>query len=93
MRYISALVGITCLSWALQGNAEMPNQTTVAVKSLPAAGLSPVHTGKTMNQVVQLLGEPDRKTPAVGQPPITRWHYSSHTVYFEKNRVIHAVQH
>lgn len=85
MKYISVLVGITCLGWALQGNAE-----TV---SLQAAKTSPHHTGKTMEQVTKLLGQPDRKSAAVGEPPITRWHYGAHTVYFEQNVVIHTVTH
>jgi len=49
--------------------------------------------GMTMTQVSQTLGEPDTKQAPVGTPPITRWTYSTQTVYFEQNRVIHSVVH
>jgi hypothetical protein len=48
--------------------------------------------GITMQQVETKFGQPETKLPAVGEPPITRWHYANFTVYFEHNRVIHAVQ-
>ena len=32
----------------------------------------------------------DIKGP-VGEPPISQWHYQDFVVYFEGNRVIHAV--
>lgn len=53
----------------------------------------PVKAGVTMDTVRQRLGEPVRTVPAVGDPPITRWVYDDYTVYFEYNRVIHAVPH
>ncbi|MFK7954498.1 MAG: hypothetical protein AB8B96_00245 [Lysobacterales bacterium] len=52
--------------------------------SVPANGL-------TMEQVVSQFGEPGNKYNAVGEPPIVRWVYSEFTVYFEYQRVIHAV--
>ncbi|MGX5174085.1 hypothetical protein ACUR5C_08705 [Aliikangiella sp. IMCC44653] len=47
--------------------------------------------GITMQQVEAKFGQPQTKLPAVGEPPITRWHYADFTVYFEHNRVIHSV--
>ena len=58
-----------------------------------AAGVLRPTNGMTMAQVEARFGPPQKKDPAVGQPPITRWVYAKFTVYFEKNLVIHAVVH
>lgn len=52
--------------------------------------------GMSMTAVESAYGAPaDRRGPvggsAVEQPPITRWDYPSFSVYFEHDRVIHAV--
>jgi len=47
--------------------------------------------GMTMATVKQHFGEPDRRYPAVGKPPISRWQYEGMMVYFESNYVIHSV--
>lgn len=47
--------------------------------------------GITMATVQSRFGEPVTRHPAVGQPPITRWDYPSFAVFFEHDRVIHAV--
>lgn len=47
--------------------------------------------GATMSAVEKKFGEPTRKHPAVGEPPITRWDYPNFSVFFEHDRVIHAV--
>ncbi len=47
--------------------------------------------GMTMDKVEATYGAPSRRIPAVGEPPITRWEYPGFVVYFEYNRVIHAV--
>jgi hypothetical protein len=49
--------------------------------------------GMTMSAVEQQYGKPDTVMAAVGEPPITRWVYDNFTVYFEHDRVIHAVPH
>ena len=48
-------------------------------------------SGMTMANVEKAYGEPTQKHAAVGQPPITRWDYAGFSVYFEHDRVIHAV--
>ena len=50
-------------------------------------------SGQSMQQVEDVYGTPVERTSAVGEPPITRWHYATFTVYFEHDRVIHAVAH
>jgi len=47
--------------------------------------------GMSMADVEQEFGQPDQRTDAVGEPPITQWKYSGFNVYFEYNTVIHSV--
>jgi hypothetical protein len=52
--------------------------------------------GMSMASVEASYGAPSQRHGAVGgavaeQPPITRWDYPSFSVYFENDRVIHAV--
>ncbi len=47
--------------------------------------------GTAMDGVRSRHGEPAEIKAAVGAPPITRWVYDEFTVYFERDRVIHAV--
>ena len=52
--------------------------------------------GMSMTAVESTYGAPAQRHAAVGgsiaeQPPITRWDYAAFSVYFENDRVIHAV--
>ena len=47
--------------------------------------------GTTMVHVEQTYGAPEQRLGTIGDPPITRWLYSNFVVYFEYDRVIHAV--
>lgn len=47
--------------------------------------------GMSMQRVESTYGAPQQRHPAVGDPPITRWDYPDFSVYFEHERVIHAV--
>ncbi len=47
--------------------------------------------GMTAARVESEYGSPVAVTPAVGDPPIMRWEYQNFVVYFEYDRVIHAV--
>jgi hypothetical protein len=44
-----------------------------------------------MSTVEASFGEPRERHAAVGQPPITRWDYPAFSVYFEFDKVLHAV--
>jgi hypothetical protein len=55
------------------------------------AGVAAPARGMTMAQVASKFGDPVTKVPAVGKPPISRWEYSGFVVYFERDRVLHAV--
>jgi len=58
----------------------------------PAAAL-PDHParGSTMSGVEARYGAPTTKYAAVGDPPITRWDYPQFSVFFEYDKVLHAV--
>jgi hypothetical protein len=55
-------------------------------RDLPDNGLS-------MAQVERRYGSPNRRSAAVGEPPITRWTYDDYSVYFEFELVIDSVLH
>src|SRR5580704_13430599 len=64
------------------------NDDQVSVIQSDIARPSP---GMTMQKVEQKFGAPAERHAAVGTPPITRWVYQSFSVFFENDRVIHAV--
>ena len=47
--------------------------------------------GMTQASVESKFGSPVAIKAAVGEPPITRWEYANFVVFFEHDRVIHAV--
>ena len=47
--------------------------------------------GMTQASVESRYGTPVSRQAAVGEPPISRWDYQDFVVYFEYDRVIHAV--
>lgn len=61
-----------------------------AGRGLFAGGDRPTR-GMTMQKVESSWGEPSLRRAPVGEPPITRWEYPQFVVYFEHDRVIHAV--
>jgi len=48
--------------------------------------------GSTQESVEAAYGSPISKSAAVGEPPISSWEYAGFIVYFEYDRVIHAVK-
>ncbi len=47
--------------------------------------------GMTRQSVEASFGAPQSARDAVGEPPISRWDYANFVVFFEYDRVIHAV--
>ncbi|MCH8303339.1 MAG: hypothetical protein IH912_11355 [Proteobacteria bacterium] len=47
--------------------------------------------GMTEERVRASFGAPQSTVAAVGDPPISRWEYAEFVVFFEYDRVIHAV--
>ena len=63
--------------------------------SASAAGdraASPPERGARMHAVEATFGAPSARHEAVGTPPISRWDYPGFVVFFENDRVIHAVR-
>jgi len=57
----------------------------------PNASASRPTRGETTTSVEAKFGAPTAKQAAVGEPPISRWEYKEFVVFFEYDRVIHAV--
>jgi hypothetical protein len=55
------------------------------------ANLPRPERGMSSAAVLMRFGAPLSKTPPVGKPPISRWHYHHFTVYFEGDTVIDSV--
>jgi len=47
--------------------------------------------GMTQSSVESKYGSPASIQAPVGEPPITRWEYADFVVFFEYDKVIHAV--
>jgi hypothetical protein len=47
--------------------------------------------GMTQARVEASYGTPESRRSPVGDPPISRWDYQDFVVYFEYDKVIHAV--
>ena len=47
--------------------------------------------GMTQERVQAEFGSPESTQAAVGEPPISRWEYANFVVFFEYDRVVHAV--
>lgn len=45
----------------------------------------------SQSSVRATYGDPLEIRGPVGQPPISQWHYRNFVVYFERDRVLHAV--
>ena len=70
---------------------------TTTAQTLEMDGIAPESDGArpsrgmTATSVESKYGAPQAKEAAVGDPPISRWEYSDFVVFFEYDRVIHAV--
>ncbi len=58
---------------------------------LRAVAVETPRRGMSMAAVEARFGAPRSRIAAVGEPPIARWEYDGFTVYFERDRVLHAV--
>lgn len=72
-------------SAALAQNLDMQGTGAAANDGRPASGT-------TEASVEATYGAPVTKIAPVGDPPIARWEYAHFIVYFEYDRVIHAVR-
>ena len=76
----------------LLGVVGIANADTLQMEgTTPEASDARPTRGMTQERVEQKFGLPESREAAVGDPPISRWHYKDFIVYFEYDRVIHAV--
>ena len=70
----------------------MANAETVKMNGMSAgSGDARPSRGMTQASVESKYGSPVSTSSPVGEPPITRWEYSGFVVFFEYDKVIHAV--
>ncbi|BAZ94188.1 hypothetical protein TspCOW1_08510 [Thiohalobacter sp. COW1] len=82
-----AILALTLL--ALPARAEV-----LLIKAVEeSASVQTPSRSSSMDSVRSRFGAPREAHAAIGEPPITRWDYPDFTVYFEHDRVIHAVVH
>ncbi len=81
----------TLLLLALSASAPAWAETLNMQSDGPAAAGERPQRGSTMSAVQSRFGEPVMRHATVGEPPITRWDYARFAVYFEHDRVLHAV--
>lgn len=86
--FIAIIMGIMPPAVSMADIVKLPDSDAevVTLNSGPNRGM-------IKSQVEQRYGEPVRRLPAVGEPPISRWDYPDYSVYFESDRVLHAVAH
>jgi len=88
------LIALTCALVYGLGVSSIVSADTIVVDDqvqVRDSGVDTPKRGITMTQVEAKFGAPVTKHDAVGAPPITRWDYSNFSVFFEHDRVIHAV--
>ncbi|HJP39159.1 MAG: hypothetical protein QF483_03195 [Gammaproteobacteria bacterium] len=80
------VIALSALSTAFAESLVIENidQSSAALMVRPNRGMS-------MDTVESKWGKPVIKQASVGDPPISRWEYSSFIVYFEYRSVIHTV--
>lgn len=74
----------TLVLLGLAGQAAADSHMGDAMNDRPSRGMSET-------SVESRFGAPMAKVDPVGDPPISRWEYADFIVYFEYDRVVHAV--
>ncbi len=75
----------------LFGAFGMVQADTLQMEGVSAGDVQRPTRGMTAANVEAKFGAPDAKVAPVGDPPISRWEYKDMVVFFEYDRVIHAV--
>jgi len=84
--FVALLCGCAASGAAMAETLVVNDQLTV-----PASAVQTPRRGSTMTDVEKHFGAPVEKHASVGQPPITRWDYNGFSVFFEHDRIIHAM--
>jgi hypothetical protein len=83
LSYVALICGIFGVAGAQ--NLDMQGTAPGADDGRPTRGM-------TQASVESKYGAPVAKNAAVGEPPISSWEYQTMIVYFEYDRVVHAVK-
>ncbi len=76
----------------IAGAAQADTLLVEKVDESAAASDARPSRGMTMVRVESRFGAPAAKHSPVGDPPISRWEYGDFVVFFEYDRVLHAVE-
>ncbi len=87
-KLLALLIGCAMTAGAAAETVVVNGHLQVASSSIARPG-----RGTTMREVKAKFGAPQKRYPAVGKPPITRWDYPAFSVFFEYNRVVDSVVH
>lgn len=91
MRTLIYALLVTCLAYSSQTLAQ---SLQIPISQQGAEQTTPLpEFGQSQQHVLAQYGEPKKRHPSIGQPPITRWDYPYFTVYFEYQTVINSVKH
>ena len=90
MKKLLLILSITLLCGSAVSWAETLSVPSYVVPNSSEGIVRPTR-GMSKSDVEQKFGEPEQKSPAVGDPPISKWTYPDFLVYFEYNHVIHSV--
>ena len=82
-----SMVAILTAAWGMASadTLDMKGTSVIADDGRPTRGM-------TQASVQSKYGSPTSVKAPVGDPPITRWEYGEFVVFFEYDRVIHAVR-
>jgi hypothetical protein len=82
-----SLIALLTATWSVAGadTLQMKGASAMADDGRPTRGM-------TQAGVEARYGAPSSVKAPVGDPPITRWVYSDFVVFFEHDKVIHAVR-
>jgi hypothetical protein len=82
-----SLVALLAAAWGVASadTLDMRGTSAMADDGRPTRGM-------TQDSVQSKYGSPASVKAPVGDPPITRWEYSEFVVFFEYDKVIHAVR-
>ena len=90
MKTLTLILSIALLSISPFCLAQTLSVPSYSVMNSTEGVLRPTR-GISKSAVEQKFGQPQNKSAAIGEPPITKWTYADFIVYFEYNHVIHSV--
>ena len=85
-----AVTTLVLLALAGAAQADTLDMSAAEAEALFEAPGKPTR-GMSQERVQARYGEPQARVAAVGDPPISQWEYADFIVYFEFDKVIHAV--